>query len=111
MWEAVTMVAPDAAAKEAAKEEAMPAGYPSAWEFDGLLRNGETAVVRPIRPSDAPALVELHGAVSPGTLHQHVLLDGPALSMAEAARSVRWITTPGCLMATGARRKWTAGRS
>ena len=76
------MVAPE----PAAEEEAMPTGYPSAWEFDGLLRNGETAVVRPIRPSDAPALVELHGAVSPGALHQHVLLAGPALSVAEAAR-------------------------
>ncbi len=76
------MVASDAAAKD----EALPAGYPSAWEFDGLLRNGETAVVRPIRPSDAPALVGLHGAVSPGTLHQHVLLAGPTLSVEEAAR-------------------------
>jgi len=75
------MVAPGAAAKE----EAMPAGYPSAWEFDGLLRNGETAVVRPIRPSDAPALVGLHGAVSPGTLHQHVLLARSTLSLEEAA--------------------------
>ena len=76
------MVASDAATKE----EAMPAGYPSAWEFDGLLRNGETAVVRPIRPSDAPALVGLHGAVSPGTLHQHVLLARSTLSLEEAAR-------------------------
>ena len=42
------MVASDAATNE----ETMPAGYPSAWEFDGLLRNGETAVVRPIRPSE-----------------------------------------------------------
>ena len=25
---------------------AMPAGYPSAWEFDGLLMNGEAVVVR-----------------------------------------------------------------
>ena len=70
----------------AVHDEARPAGYPPAWEFDGLLRNGEAVVVRPIRPADAPALVALHGAVSPGTLHQHVLLAGPALSLEAAAR-------------------------
>ena len=36
--------------------DAEPAGYPAEWEFDGLLRNGEAVVVRPIRPADAPAL-------------------------------------------------------
>ena len=62
-----------------------PAGYPAEWEFDGLLRNGEAVVVRPIRPADAPALAGLRAAVSPGT-HQHVLLAGPALSRQAAAR-------------------------
>ena len=76
------MVASDAATHD----EAMPAGYPAAWEFDGLLRNGEAAVVRPIRRSDGAALVGLHGAASPGTLHKHVLLDQPTLSLAAAAR-------------------------
>ena len=76
------MVASDAATHD----EAMPAGYPAAWEFDGLLRNGEAAVVRPIRRPDAAALVGLHGAASPGTLHKHVLLDRPTLSLAAAAR-------------------------
>ena len=65
-------------------DTAMPAGYPPAWEFDGLLRNGEAVVVRPIRPADAPALVGLRGAASPGA-HQHVLLAGPALSPQTAA--------------------------
>jgi acyl-CoA synthetase (NDP forming)/GNAT superfamily N-acetyltransferase len=64
----------------------MPAGYPLAWEFDGLLRNGEAVVVRPIQPAHAPALVGLHAIVSPGTLHRHVLLDHPTLSLAAAAR-------------------------
>jgi len=76
------MIASDAAVRD----EALPAGYPSAWEFDGLLRNGEAAVVRPIRRSDAPALVGLHAAVSPSTLHRHKLLAQPTLSPAEAAR-------------------------
>ncbi len=65
---------------------AMPAGYPPEWEFDGLLMNGEAVVVRPIHPADAPALVGLHAAVSPDTLHRHVLLDHPTLTMAAAAR-------------------------
>jgi len=65
---------------------AIPAGYPSEWEFDGLLMNGEAVVVRPIHPADAPALVGLHAIVSPGTLHRHVLLDHPTLSLAAAAR-------------------------
>jgi acyl-CoA synthetase (NDP forming)/GNAT superfamily N-acetyltransferase len=64
---------------------AEPAGYPREWEFDGLLRNGEAVVVRPIRPEDAQALVGLHGAVSPGTLHWHALLAGQVLSLAAAA--------------------------
>jgi hypothetical protein len=66
-------------------DDAEPAVYPAEWEFDGLLRNGEAIVVRPIRPADAPALIGLRGATSPGT-HQHVLLAGPALSLKAAAR-------------------------
>ena len=67
-------------------DEALPARYPPAWEFDGLLRNGEAVVVRPIRPADAPALIGLHKATAPGTLHRHVLVHQPTLSLAEAAR-------------------------
>ncbi len=67
-------------------ELAVPAGYPSAWEFDGLLRNGEAVVIRPIQPADALALVGLHAAVLPGTLHRHLLLASPTLSPAAAAR-------------------------
>ena len=64
---------------------AMAAGYPPEWEFDGLLRNGEAVVVRPIQPGDAPALVGLRANVPPGT-HQHELLASPILSLAQAAR-------------------------
>ncbi len=76
MPEAMTMAIAD---------DAEPAGYPAEWEFDGLLRNGEAVVVRPIRPAEAPALVGLGGATSPGT-HQHVLLASPVLSPEAAAR-------------------------
>ncbi len=65
---------------------AMPAGYPQEWEFDGLLMNGEAVVVRPVQSADAPALVGLHAIVSPDTLHRHVLLDHPTLSLAAATR-------------------------
>ena len=81
MPEAMTMAIADDAGPDAAE----PAGYPAEWEFDGLLRNGEAVVVRPIRPADAPALVGLREAVSPG-MHQHVLLAGPAFSLQAAAR-------------------------
>ncbi len=76
------MVTADAAATGGA----MPAGYPQEWEFDGLLMNGEAVVVRPIQSTDAPALVGLHAKMSPDTLHRHVLLDQPTLSLAAAAR-------------------------
>ena len=75
-----------AAVDAAGHEVAVPAGYPLAWEFDGLLRNGEAVVVRPIQPADAPALVGLHATVLPGTLHRHLLLANPTLSPAAAAR-------------------------
>ena len=65
---------------------AMSAGYPPEWEFDGLLMNGEAVLVRPIQSADAPALVGLHARVLPDTLHRHVLLDHPTLSLAAAAR-------------------------
>ncbi len=74
-----------AIADDAGPDAAEPAGYPAEWEFDGLLRNGEAVVVRPIRPADAPAVVGLREAVSPDT-HQHVLLAGPAFSFQAAAR-------------------------
>ncbi len=74
-----------ATVNSAVHDAAEPAGYPREWEFDGLLRNGEAVVVRPSRPADAPALVGLHGAVSPDTLHRHVLLTGPTLSLETAA--------------------------
>jgi acyl-CoA synthetase (NDP forming)/GNAT superfamily N-acetyltransferase len=74
------------AVDEVGHEVVVPAGYPLAWEFDGLLRNGEAVVVRPIQPADAPALVGLHAIVSPGTRHRHLLLAHPTLSLAAAAR-------------------------
>jgi acyl-CoA synthetase (NDP forming)/GNAT superfamily N-acetyltransferase len=73
-------------ADNAVQDTAEPAGYPREWEFDGLLRDGEAVVVRPVRPADAPALAGRRGTVSAGTLHQHALLAGPLLSPETAAR-------------------------
>jgi acyl-CoA synthetase (NDP forming)/GNAT superfamily N-acetyltransferase len=73
-------------ADNAVNDTAEPAGYPPEWEFDGLLRDGEAVVVRPIRPTDAAALTGLRGAVSSGTPHHHALLAGPVLSPETAAR-------------------------
>jgi acyl-CoA synthetase (NDP forming)/GNAT superfamily N-acetyltransferase len=75
-----------ATADPVAGDGAVPAGYPSEWEFDGLLRNGEEVLVRPIQPDDAPALVAFHATVLPDRIHRHVLLEQPTLSLAEAAR-------------------------
>jgi len=34
-------------------ETAEPAGYPTSWEFDGLLADGQAVLVRPVKPGDA----------------------------------------------------------
>lgn len=39
-------------------------GYPVGWEADAVLRDGTTTHIRPIRPSDAPALQAFHVAQS-----------------------------------------------
>jgi len=41
-----------------------PFDYPGAWEADVVLADGGTVHVRPIVPSDADALVDLHGRLS-----------------------------------------------
>ena len=47
-------------------ETAEPAGYPTSWEFDGLLADGQAVLVRPVKPGDAKALVGLHVHPQPG---------------------------------------------
>ena len=69
----------------AVHDAAEPAAYPREWEFDGLLeqRRGGRG------PSDRPAMRRRwSGCTGPcclGTLHRHVLLTGPALSLETAA--------------------------
>lgn len=44
-----------------------PYDYPRSWEADVVLADGGTVHLRPIVPSDADALVALHGRLSPET--------------------------------------------
>src|ERR1022692_914480 len=41
---------------ERGRESAVVHDYPLAWAFDGLLTNGSSVLIRPIRVSDAPQL-------------------------------------------------------
>jgi acyl-CoA synthetase (NDP forming)/RimJ/RimL family protein N-acetyltransferase len=60
------------------------AGYPASWEFDGLLADGEAVLVRPVRPSDAKALVGLHVHPQPGA-PPRIYATHPALMANEMA--------------------------
>jgi acyl-CoA synthetase (NDP forming)/GNAT superfamily N-acetyltransferase len=40
-------------------------GYPLAWAFDGLLTDGASVLVRPIRSSDAPLIVKFGDILAP----------------------------------------------
>ncbi len=42
----------------------LPPGYPADWETDILLKNGSTAHLRPIRPTDGPGLNDLLSRMS-----------------------------------------------
>lgn len=43
--------------------------YPERWEWDAVLRDGGTVHVRPIRPTDGPAIQALHGRLSAETIY------------------------------------------
>ena len=43
--------------------------YPAHWEADVVLRDGRTCHIRPIRPTDGPALEEFHKGLSEETLY------------------------------------------
>ena len=60
------------------------AGYPASWEFDGLLADGAAVLVRPVRPSDAKALVGLHVHPQPGA-PPRIYATHPALMASEMA--------------------------
>ncbi|WP_291277974.1 GNAT family N-acetyltransferase [Galactobacter sp.] len=47
----------------------LPGAYPKEWEADVVLRDGSTAHVRPIRPSDAAELQRMHRAQSERSIY------------------------------------------
>ena len=66
-------------------EKAVPA-YPDAWAADVVLSDGGTAHLRPIRPTDTSALVELHGRLSPETVYFRFFSAHPVLTDEEVQR-------------------------
>lgn len=68
--------------------DALPTGYPRQWEADTILSDGRTAHVRPILPSDAQGITDLHARLSPETIYYRFFTPLPKLSEAMLARFV-----------------------
>lgn len=62
------------------------AAYPAHWEADVVLRDGSTMHIRPIRPSDAPALQEFHRSQSPQSTYFRFFAPMERLSDRDLAR-------------------------
>jgi RimJ/RimL family protein N-acetyltransferase len=56
------------------------------WEGDVVLSDGGTVHVRPIRPTDAAALVALHGRLSPESIYFRFFSPKPRLTDKEIER-------------------------
>jgi acyl-CoA synthetase (NDP forming)/RimJ/RimL family protein N-acetyltransferase len=54
--------------------------YPAQWEADALLADGGTVFVRPILPTDAPAILALHARLSKETVYLRFFSALPTLS-------------------------------
>ncbi|SDS19422.1 Acyl-CoA synthetase (NDP forming) [Nocardioides scoriae] len=63
-----------------------PRDYPEHWEADVLLRDGRTAHLRPILPSDAEGLVEFYAQVSQQSKYYRFFAPMPTLSDRDVAR-------------------------
>jgi acetyl coenzyme A synthetase (ADP forming)-like protein len=59
---------------------------PAHWECDVVLADGGTVHVRPIRPTDAAALVAFHSTLSAEAVYYRFFAPHPALSEREVAR-------------------------
>ncbi len=58
----------------------LPAGYPSEWQTDVILRDGATARLRPILPTDRDALAAFHGRQSRDSIYFRFFRYRPELS-------------------------------
>jgi RimJ/RimL family protein N-acetyltransferase len=63
-----------------------PPGYPARYERRLWLRDGREVFVRPIVPSDAPALAAAIASADPETLHRRFLGGAPRVNAALLAR-------------------------
>jgi len=63
-----------------------PHEYPGELERDLVTRNGGTVHLRPIRPADAPRLVEFHSQLSPRSVYLRYFTAHPTLSAVEVER-------------------------
>src|SRR5690625_887934 len=63
------------------------APYPAHWEADVALRDGTTAHLRPITPSDAQALQRFHRAQSPQSIYFRFFAPMAELSPGDLERS------------------------
>lgn len=62
--------------------------YPAGWEADVVLRDGGTAHLRPIVPSDAEALARMHEAQSPESIYLRFFAPLPKLPQRDLDRFV-----------------------
>jgi acyl-CoA synthetase (NDP forming)/GNAT superfamily N-acetyltransferase len=69
-------------------EAVATASYPRHWEADVLLRDGGTAHLRPVAPSDAELLVAFYDQVSPQSKYYRFFAAMPKLSDREVKRFV-----------------------
>ncbi len=72
-----------------AAAEALPGGYPAEWECDVVLSDGGTLHVRPVRPGDEAALVDLHARMSPESRYLRYFTAHSKLRDEELARATR----------------------
>ena len=59
---------------------------PHHWEADVVLRDGRTCHIRPIRPTDGPALEEFHKGLSEETLYMRFFTASPELMARDIER-------------------------
>ena len=62
--------------------------YPAHWEADVVLRDGGTAHLRPIVPSDADALQTMHRAQSPESIYLRFFAPMPQIPAKDLDRFV-----------------------
>ncbi|WP_307581495.1 bifunctional acetate--CoA ligase family protein/GNAT family N-acetyltransferase [Paeniglutamicibacter psychrophenolicus] len=63
-----------------------PGEYPSHWEADVVLRNGSTAHLRPIQPTDADNLQKMHRSQSESSVYMRYFTYKSALTAKELKR-------------------------